>query len=109
MTRASGTLAALRRGLDAWFLVALAVTALLALALAAWLSRLESAARCASSPTRPRRSTSTGWTRTSPRERADEIGALSRLLGAMTAGSAPARPGSARRSAGSRWATWPAR
>ena len=40
VARSSGTLAALQRGLNTWFIVSLAVTALLALALAAWLSRL---------------------------------------------------------------------
>ena len=42
VTRTSGTLAALQQGLNTWFLVSLGVTALLALLLAAWLSRLVS-------------------------------------------------------------------
>jgi signal transduction histidine kinase len=83
VTRASGTLAALQRGLNAWFLVSLALTALLALALAAWLARLIS---------RPLTELA-GKTATVDldrldvdfaTERRDEIGALSRLLGAMT-------------------------
>ena len=83
VTRTSGTLAALQRGLNAWFLVSLAVTALLALALAAWLSRLisrpltELAGKTAAIDLdRLDADFAT--------EREDEIGALSRLLGAMT-------------------------
>jgi signal transduction histidine kinase len=84
VTRTSGTLAALQRGLNTWFLVSLAVTTLLALALAAWLSRLIS---------RPLTELA-GKTAAIDldrldvdfaTDRADEIGALSRLLGAMTA------------------------
>jgi two-component system nitrogen regulation sensor histidine kinase NtrY len=84
VTSTSGTLAALQRGINAWFLVSLAVTALLALALAGWLSRLIS---------RPLTELA-GKTAAIDlerldvdfaTERADEIGALSRLLGAMTA------------------------
>ena len=83
VTRTSGTLAALQQGLNTWFLVSLAVTALLALLLAAWLSRLVS---------RPltdlaEKTAAIDLDRldadfTTARE--DEIGALSRLLGAMT-------------------------
>jgi signal transduction histidine kinase len=83
VTRTSGTLAALQRGLNTWFLVSLAVTALLALALAAWLSRLisrpltELAGKTAAIDLdRLDADFAT--------ERKDEIGALSRLLGAMT-------------------------
>jgi signal transduction histidine kinase len=83
VTRTSGTLAALQRGLNAWFLVSLAITALLALALAAWLSRLisrpliELAGKTAAIDLdRLEADFAT--------EREDEIGALSRLLGAMT-------------------------
>jgi signal transduction histidine kinase len=84
VTRTSGTLAALQRGLNTWFLVSLAVTTLLALVLAAWLSRLIS---------RPLTELA-GKTAAIDldrldvdfaTERVDEIGALSRLLGAMTA------------------------
>jgi signal transduction histidine kinase len=83
VTRTSGTLAALQRGLNTWFLVSLAVTTLLALALAAWLSRLisrpltELAGKTAAIDLdRLDADFAT--------EREDEIGALSRLLGAMT-------------------------
>jgi signal transduction histidine kinase len=84
VTRTSGTLAALQRGLNTWFLVSLVVTTLLALGLAAWLSRLIS---------RPLTELA-GKTAAIDldrldvdfaTERVDEIGALSRLLGAMTA------------------------
>jgi signal transduction histidine kinase len=83
VTNTSGTLAALQRGLSAWFLVSLGVTALLALALAAWLARLIS---------RPLtelagKTAAIDFDRLDvdfATERQDEIGALSRLLGAMT-------------------------
>jgi signal transduction histidine kinase len=84
VTRTSGTLTALQRGLNTWFLVSLVVTTLLALGLAAWLSRLIS---------RPLTELA-GKTAAIDldrldvdfaTERVDEIGALSRLLGAMTA------------------------
>ena len=84
VTRASGTLAALQRGLNTWFLVSLAVTGVLALALAAWLSRLisrpltELAGKTAAIDL-DRLDVDFGTGRD------DEIGALSRLLGAMTA------------------------
>jgi two-component system, NtrC family, nitrogen regulation sensor histidine kinase NtrY len=83
VTRTSGTLAALQRGLNTWFVVSLAITAILALALAAWLSRLIS---------RPLTELA-GKTATIDLDRLDvdfatdrndEIGSLSRLLGAMT-------------------------
>jgi signal transduction histidine kinase len=84
VTRTSGTLASLQRGLNTWFLVSLAVTALLAVALAAWLSRRISrpltdlAEKTAGIDLdRLDQDFDTG--------REDEIGALSRLLGAMTA------------------------
>jgi signal transduction histidine kinase len=83
VTHTSGTLAALQRGLNTWFLVSLGVTALLALALAAWLSGLisrpltELAGKTAAIDLdRLDADFAT--------EREDEIGALSRLLGAMT-------------------------
>jgi signal transduction histidine kinase len=84
VTRTSGTLAALRRGLNTWFLVSLAVTALLAVGLAAWLSRLisrpltELADKTAAIDLDRLDQDFTT-------DREDEIGALSRLLGAMTA------------------------
>ena len=76
VTRTSGTLAALQRGLNTWFLVSLAVTALLAVALAAWLSRLisrpltELAGKTAAIDL-------DRLDRTSPPSGEDEIGALS--------------------------------
>ncbi|MBA3894384.1 MAG: HAMP domain-containing protein [Gemmatimonadales bacterium] len=83
VTRTSGTLAGLQRGLNTWFAVALGVTALLALGLAAWLSRLisrplaELAGKTAAIDLDRLDADFTT-------ERQDEIGALSRLLGAMT-------------------------
>ena len=83
VTRTSATLAGLQRGLNTWFLVALGVTALLALALAAWLSRLisrpltELAGKTAAIDLDRLDADFTT-------DRRDEIGALSRLLGAMT-------------------------
>jgi len=83
VTRTSGTLAALQRGLNTWFVVSLGITAILALALAAWLSRLIS---------RPLTELA-GKTAAIDldrldvdfaTDREDEIGSLSRLLGAMT-------------------------
>ena len=84
VTRTSGTLAALQRGLNTWFLVSLAVTTLLALALAAWLSRLISRPLTALAD----KTAAIDLDRLDAdfaTEREDEIGALSRLLGAMTA------------------------
>jgi signal transduction histidine kinase len=84
VTRTSSTLAALQRGLNTWFLVSLAVTALLALALAAWLSRLISRPLTALAE----KTSAIDLDRLDvdfATERVDEIGALSRLLGAMTA------------------------
>lgn len=83
VARSGATLAALRRGLNTWVLVALAVTGALALLLAAWLSRVLSrpltdlAAKTASIDLdRLDQDFAT--------DRRDEIGALSRLLGEMT-------------------------
>jgi two-component system nitrogen regulation sensor histidine kinase NtrY len=83
VAQSGATLAALRRGLNTWVLVALGVTALLALLLAAWLSRVVSrpltalAEKTASIDLdRLDQDFTTG--------RTDEIGALSRLLGEMT-------------------------
>jgi two-component system, NtrC family, nitrogen regulation sensor histidine kinase NtrY len=84
VTRTSATLAALLRGLNTWFLVSLAVTTLLAVALAGWLSRrisrplTELAAKTAAIDLDRLDQDFTA-------ERDDEIGALSRLLGEMTA------------------------
>jgi two-component system nitrogen regulation sensor histidine kinase NtrY len=83
VAQSGATLAALRRGLNTWVLVALGVTALLALLLAAWLSRLVS---------RPlmelaEKTATIDLDRLDQdfaTERTDEIGALSRLLGEMT-------------------------
>ncbi|HEX6668873.1 MAG TPA: HAMP domain-containing sensor histidine kinase [Gemmatimonadales bacterium] len=83
VTQSGATLAALRQGLNTWALVALAVTALLALLLAAWLSRVLS---------RPltelaEKTASIDLDRLDqdfPTDRGDEVGALSRLLGEMT-------------------------
>jgi signal transduction histidine kinase len=84
VTRISGTLAALQRGLNTWFLVSLVVTALLAVALAAWLSRLVSRPLTELAD----KTAAIDLDRLDvdfATERSDEIGALSRLLGAMTA------------------------
>ncbi len=84
VTRVSETLAALQRGLNAWFLVSLAVTALLAVGLAAWLSRFLSRpliALAAKTSAIDLDRLDADFTS----EREDEIGDLSRLLGAMTA------------------------
>lgn len=84
VTRTSGTLAALQRGLNTWFVVSLVVTALLAVALAAWLSRLISRPLTELAD----KTAAIDLDRLDldfTTEREDEIGALSRLLGAMTA------------------------
>jgi signal transduction histidine kinase len=84
VTRSAATLTALRNGLNTWVIVALVVTALLALLLAAWLSRVvsrpltELAAKTASIDLDRLDQDFTS-------DRTDEIGALSRLLGQMTA------------------------
>lgn len=84
ITQSGATLTALRRSLNTWVAVALGVTALLAVMLAAWLSRVLS---------RPltelaEKTAAIDLDRLDQdfaTERTDEIGALSRLLGAMTA------------------------
>ncbi|HEX2220429.1 MAG TPA: ATP-binding protein [Gemmatimonadales bacterium] len=84
VTQSGATLTALRRSLNTWVAVALGVTALLAVMLAAWLSRVLS---------RPltelaEKTAAIDLDRLDQdfaTERTDEIGALSRLLGAMTA------------------------
>ena len=83
ITQSLATLQALRRSVDRWFLIALALTGAVALALAAWLS---------SRVSRPLRELA-GKTaeidldrldQSFESDRTDEIGALSRLLGGMT-------------------------
>jgi signal transduction histidine kinase len=83
VTQSRGTLDALRRSVNRWFLVALALTAALSLILAAWLSSL------VSRPLRElaRKTSEIDLDRLDQSfdsDRSDEIGALSRLLGAMT-------------------------
>jgi signal transduction histidine kinase len=83
VTQSAGTLVALRRSIDAWFLVALAATVGLALAGAAWLSSrisrpLSQLAEKTSAIDLDR------LDQDFSSDRGDEIGALSRLLGAMT-------------------------
>jgi len=83
VARTSGTLAALQRGLNTWFLFSLALTALLALGLAAWLSRLVSRPLTELAD----KTAAIDLDRLDvdfATEREDEIGSLSRLLGAMT-------------------------
>jgi signal transduction histidine kinase len=83
VVRAPGTLAALRRDVDRWFLVAVAATAGLAVVGAWWIARRVS---------RPitelaERTAAIDFDRldqTFPSDRADEIGALAATLGAMT-------------------------
>jgi signal transduction histidine kinase len=83
VTRSGTTLAALRGGLNAWVLVALGVTTLLAILLSAWLSRVVSRPLTELAD----KTASIDLDRLDQdfaTERADEIGALSRLLGEMT-------------------------
>lgn len=83
VTQSLGTLEALRRSVNRWFLVAMALTAGAALVVAAWLS---------SRISRPLRELAQKTSQIDldrldqsfETERSDEIGALSRLLGAMT-------------------------
>ena len=83
VTQSLGTLEELRRSVDRWFLVALGITVAVALTLAAWLS---------SRISRPLRELADKTSaidldrldQSFESDRADEIGALSRLLGAMT-------------------------
>ena len=83
VVRSPGTLAALRRNIDRWFLAALAATVALAVLGAWWLSRrvsrplTELAARTAAIDF-------DRLDQTFPSERPDEIGALAATLGAMT-------------------------
>jgi signal transduction histidine kinase len=83
VTQSLGTLDALRRGVDRWFLLATALTIAVALGLAAWLASL------ISRPLRElaRKTSEIDLDRLDQSfesERQDEIGALSRLLGGMT-------------------------
>jgi signal transduction histidine kinase len=83
VTQSLGTLEALRRSVDQWFMVAIALTVAVALVLAAWLSSrisrpLRELARKTSEIDLDRLDQSFDS------ERQDEIGALSRLLGGMT-------------------------
>ena len=83
ITHSLATLDALRQSIDRWFLLAVALTGALALALAAWLS---------SRVSRPLRDLARKTAQidldrldqTFDSERQDEIGSLSRLLGGMT-------------------------
>ncbi len=83
VTQSLGTLKALQRSVDRWFLLAVGLTLAAALALAAWLS---------SRISRPLRELAQKTSQIDldrldqsfESERGDEIGALSRLLGAMT-------------------------
>jgi signal transduction histidine kinase len=83
VTQSLGTLEALRRSVNRWFLVALGLTVAVALTLAAWLS---------SRISRPLRDLAHKTSQIDldrldqsfASERPDEIGTLSRLLGAMT-------------------------
>jgi signal transduction histidine kinase len=84
ITQSLGTLEALERSVDRWFLLTLALTGAIALALAAWLSSrisrpLRELARKTADIDLDRLDQSFDS------DRSDEIGALSRLLGAMTA------------------------
>jgi signal transduction histidine kinase len=83
VTHSLASLAALRRGVDLWFLAAVAVTGVVALLLGGWLS-----SRISQPLTRlAERTAEIDMDRldvTFESERGDEIGALARLLGAMT-------------------------
>jgi signal transduction histidine kinase len=83
VTQSLATLEALRRDVNRWFLIALALTVAVSLVLAAWLASL------VSRPLRElaRKTAEIDLDRLDQpfdSERSDEIGALSRLLGAMT-------------------------
>jgi signal transduction histidine kinase len=83
VTQSGVTLAALRRGLNTWVLVALGVTGLLAIILSAWLARAVSRPLTELAD----KTASIDLDRLDQdfaTDRGDEIGALSRLLGAMT-------------------------
>ena len=83
VTQSGATLAALRRGLNTWVMVALVVTGLLAILLSAWMARVVSRPLTALAG----KTASIDLDRLDQdfaTERTDEIGALSRLLGEMT-------------------------
>jgi signal transduction histidine kinase len=83
VTQSGVMLAALRRGLNTWVLVALGVTGLLAIILSAWLARAVSRPLTELAD----KTASIDLDRLDQdfaTDRGDEIGALSRLLGAMT-------------------------
>lgn len=83
VTQSGGALVALKRSIDTWFLVALAATVALALVVAAWLSsRVSRPLRQLAEKTAAIDLDRLDQDFSSDRE--DEIGALSRLLGAMT-------------------------
>ena len=83
ITRSPGTLEALRRSVDRWFLTAVAITAAVALLLAAWLSaRISGPLRALAKKT-----SEIDLDRLDQDfadERHDEVGALSRVLAGMT-------------------------
>ena len=84
VTQSGVTLAALRRGLNTWVMVALGVTGLLAIILSAWLARVVSRPLTELAD----KTASIDLDRLDQdfaTDRSDEIGALSRLLGEMTA------------------------
>lgn len=83
VTRTAGTLAALRRSIDRWFLAALAVTVGLALIAAAWLSARISRPLTALAAETARIDLDRLDQRFAS-DRDDEIGALAGVLGAMT-------------------------
>jgi signal transduction histidine kinase len=83
VTQSGVTLAALRRGLNTWVMVALGVTGLLAIILSAWLARVVSRPLTELAD----KTASIDLDRLDQdfaTDRSDEIGALSRLLGEMT-------------------------
>lgn len=83
VTQSDVTLAALRRGLNTWVMVALGVTGLLAIILSAWLARVVSRPLTELAD----KTASIDLDRLDQdfaTDRSDEIGALSRLLGGMT-------------------------
>ena len=83
VTQSGVTLAALRRGLNTWGMVALGVTGLLAIILSAWLARVVSRPLTELAD----KTASIDLDRLDQdfaTDRSDEIGALSRLLGEMT-------------------------
>ena len=83
ITQSLGTLEALRRSVDRWFLVALAVTLAIALGLAGWLaSRISRPLRALAQKTS--RIDLDRLDQSFESDRRDEIGTLSRLLGTMT-------------------------